>query len=131
MKKILCLLVLVMLLATTPSFAEEGKELTGMDALRGAKNAIVFSENPENLDLKELSDALYWLGYIQAMSDTVVLICDTYKLPRPYEIPPEGFQNEQVVRVIHKYLSEHPEELHQTARACILMALCKMFPRKQ
>lgn len=40
---------------------------------------------------------------------------------------PEGVKLGQAVRVVERWLDEHPEKLHQTASACLFQALHSTF----
>jgi hypothetical protein len=42
--------------------------------------------------------------------------------------PWHGISNDQAVRIVVKWLNKHPEDLHQTARVTVLVALRNAFP---
>ena len=71
--------------------------------------------------------SFYWIGYLGGFNDAAVLI-DTAAAHGIYCVPPTGIENDQLVRVVKKYLDEHPEDLHQSARILILFALREAFP---
>lgn len=105
-------------------------DLTGMEALRGAKNVVAMTEK-KDLSPEDMVDASYWLGYFGGINDAVIATCAIFEKEPLYSIPPEGIQAEQIALIVDKYLSENPEKLHLPARACVIVALGLAFPRKE
>ncbi len=64
-------------------------------------------------------EGLYSMGQLKASSRTQRLYCR-----------PEGVPMEQVIRVVQKSLSDHPENLHLPACGLVLVALNEAFPCK-
>lgn len=50
---------------------------------------------------------------------------------RPFCTPPEGVKSSQLVAVIRKYLSDHPERFHHEAHLLVVDALHEAFPCRQ
>ena len=99
---------------------------TGMDLLR-ACNTIIQAEEGKEVAMGDRLLSLYWTGYLGGFNDAAVLI-DTAISHGIYCVPAQGIENDQLVRVVKKYLDEHPEDLHQSARILILFALREAFP---
>ena len=84
-------------------------------------------------DVEQLSTALqrgYCMGYVAGLTHGVAsseLIHDVKSSERVFCLP-EGVTNIQKVRVIRKYISNHPEEAHNPAQGQALMALREAFP---
>lgn len=43
-------------------------------------------------------------------------------------LPDRGITNDQVARLLVKFLREHPEQLHESGRMSLYIALAKVFP---
>ena len=99
---------------------------TGMDLLR-ACNAIIQAEEGGDVSIENQLLSFYWTGYLGGFNDAAVLI-DTAVSHGIYCVPSQGIENDQLVRVVKKYLDEHPEDLHLTARILVLLALREAFP---
>lgn len=99
---------------------------TGMDLLR-ACNTIIQAEEGKEVAMGDQLLSLYWTGYLGGFNDAAVLI-DTAVSHGIYCVPSQGIENDQLVRVVKKYLDEHPEDLHLTARILVLLALREAFP---
>ena len=99
---------------------------TGMDLLR-ACNTIIQAEEGQDVSMDDQLLSFYWTGYLGGFNDAAVLI-GTGTSQKIYCLPPTGIENDQLVRVVKKYLDEHPEDLHQSARILVLLALSEAFP---
>ena len=71
--------------------------------------------------------SLYWMGYLGGFNDAAMLI-GTGTSQKIYCLPAAGIEIDQLVRVVNKFLDEHPEDLHLTARILVLLALTGAFP---
>lgn len=75
---------------------------------------------PDDMVLK-----LYGLGYLAGFLE------GSWKTWTPYasfKLPPGHFSVDQLAAVVGKYLSDHPERLHEPAGVLILRALTASFP---
>ena len=75
---------------------------------------------PENLD------AIYCLGMIQGIS-----LADEIHGAAGHQrffCPPQEAQTRQLVRVVVKWLNEHPKRLHEIDGVLIVLALSRGFP---
>ena len=121
MKKVF--LVLIVILSVSSLSAQTD---TGMDLLR-ACNAIIQAEEDQDVSMEDQLLGLYWTGYLAGFNEAAVLI-GTGTSQKIYCLPSAGIENEQLVRVVKKYLDEHPEDLHRSARIAVLLALSEAFP---
>ncbi len=121
MKKVFLLLIIILAFSGVSAQTD-----TGMDLLRGC-NAIIQAEEGKEVSMEDQLMSFYWIGYLGGFNDAAVLI-DTAAAHGIYCVPPTGIENDQLVRVVKKYLDEHPEDLHQSARILILFALREAFP---
>jgi hypothetical protein len=91
-------------------------------------------------DTEDFREKAYCCGYIagamdsqvtfqESMKATVqVLKPDSKPMPNLYCLPDGGLEMGQALRVVVKWLKDHPEKLHQRADALILNAFVDGFP---
>ena len=72
------------------------------------------------------SGAALGRGYVMGATDGLTFVPPS----RRWICLPGGVANEQVVRVVQKYLKENPETLHYLAQGQINNALVRAFPCK-
>lgn len=65
------------------------------------------------------------LGYINAYRDLAAMLPDAQLLCLP-----DGIGNEQFIRILLKYLDQHPEKLHLPAAQLVYDAMQDVFPCK-
>ena len=119
LKSVLSIVLLVS--ALLPSFA---RAFTGNDVLNYCPTAL----NIENATSPEaLMKSMHCIGYVGGLNDATRMLQDFYA-KHSYCIPETGLQNDQVVRVFLKWLAEHPETLHESARGLFLTAMGAAFP---
>lgn len=103
---------------------------TGAELLRACSAAV---KTADGLQISEEDAALsiYCLGYVSGFTDSVRLTSHFYK-PRDPKIclPEKGTSNNQLIRVVTKWLKDHPENLHESARMEVLLAFQNTFPCK-
>jgi len=102
----------------------------GNDLLRGCKY-IVRQDNGEELNGYEMVQTTFWLGYISGYTDSKIIQEVFCGKIGPYCLPSKGLENQQIARIIIKYLENNPEKLHTSARLLIGGTLCKYFPCEQ
>ena len=71
------------------------------------------------------------LGYIRAVSDAVQSSANSKTgVPALFCIPggEAGVTSGQVVKVVIKYLEEHPQDLHKDAAGLVMSGLAEAFP---
>lgn len=78
---------------------------------------------------QEQIESIYCLAYLSGFTDSVRL-SSHFDKPKAQKIclPETGASNEQLARVVTKWLREHPDTLHQAARIEIMIAFEKAFP---
>jgi len=84
----------------------------------------------EQRDIAGNTQSGYCLGYVAGLTqgvDSSEVIHHVKPSEKVFCLP-EGITNIQKVRVIRKYISNHPEEAHDPAQGQALMALREAFP---
>lgn len=104
------------------SSAAEEPALSGEVLLRHCESALQ-DRTPRSFEAGVCVGILQTLTYIQPLLDP------TYGKAR-YCLP-EGFSNEQEVRVVVAYSQAHPERLQEEGRTLALDALHEAFPCKE
>lgn len=67
-------------------------------------------------------------GYVTGLYDYQGMFVAWSYLDEPYFCSPDGAEMSQLVKVVTKYLNEHPEELHLSAGGTVAIALGIAFP---
>ena len=130
MKYIIRIALLIFLL-TLPAQArdESTGPSTGLDLLRAYTTAIKWFEG-KTISPKENIEVMYWIGFLGGFIDgNIITRYDGEK--HPLCLPSTGIQTEQAVRIVHKYLENHPEDLHLGAQILVFIALRDAFPCKE
>jgi hypothetical protein len=110
----------VLLVASSASAWERGDQM--LWACKGE------GPEPENAILGKVTCAAYLSGFLDSHSLAVGL-GDSRKQMN-FCLPPAGISNDQAMRVVIKWLEAHPEELHESSRMLVLLALRDAFPCK-
>jgi Rap1a immunity proteins len=77
--------------------------------------------NP-HMSRSDLLNRMYLMGYVQGFTEARPSAAE-------YDIPP-GVTLEQAVRIIKKWLEDHPKMLDKPAHSLILLALRDAYPAK-
>ncbi|MGC9323879.1 MAG: Rap1a/Tai family immunity protein [Desulfomonilia bacterium] len=109
------LMILVMWAA--PSFAG----LTGDELLQECSGAL------SSGDPKDLEDSAC-MDYIAGFLDSYAVVTSSYPNAALFCLPKEGISDHQTIRIVVKWLEEHPEKLHLNAGKLITEALQDAFP---
>jgi hypothetical protein len=109
----------IILVSTEPTSASDDIQLTDGTMLLHLCEAAL-NPRPTRADFP---GHMYVMGYIRGFTEAE---------PRDaeYDIPP-GVSLEQAVRVIKKWLDDHPQMLDRTPRELILRALKDAYPAKR
>ena len=67
-------------------------------------------------------------GYIMGIDDYQGTLVNWSLLDEPYFCTPDSAKMSQLVKVVTKYLNEHPEKLHLDAGSLVANALNEPFP---
>jgi hypothetical protein len=87
-------------------------------------------DNGAKLSDTELVQGVSCIQYLSGLLDGVTLTESLSGGATMICAPASGISNDQLVRVVVKYLREHPENLHRSGRMEALIALSKAFPCK-
>src|SRR5437016_6045481 len=120
----MCVFLVFGLIAT--AFAEENPITDGnslSDGLRLMEKAL--SSGPD-VTASELREAERAMAYIQGFLGAC-LVWQTHDKNSPVQLP-KSIKATQVIRVIQKWLNDHPEDLHSPANALCFEAIAKAFP---
>ena len=70
-------------------------------------------------------------AYISGFIDSYQLTTAAHRVTPVICLPPSGISNDQGMRIVTKYLEAHPEDLHESARSSVFLALREAFPCEQ
>jgi len=123
MKKLALLFVAVSLFVASPVMAELGIYFTDGNSLQ--KNCI---ETEKETTINNALPSGLCLGYIRGVSDLHSTLSRNL-LPKPLFCSPKNATAGQLVKIVIKFLNEHPEiMLHEPASGLVLCALIEAFP---
>lgn len=105
-------------IATPVAAQERAEELLWNCSGKAAGNAV-----------EKEARRLHCIGYLQGANDMLRLLNDFLKANLVCA-PDEGLSNDQVVRIVMKWIEDNPEKMHIPGRTAVLMALMKAFPCK-
>ena len=69
----------------------------------------------------------YCIGFIDTLVYMQTLLTVAHNVDPSFCVP-DGYSNEQGIRVLVKYLTNHPEKLHQPYVMLSMLALMEAFP---
>ena len=98
----------------------EGK--SGLELLRDCNGT---SSNDEMLAQVNL---LTCIAYISGITDANAIIGVARPGSQLFCPPKNGIQNEQYIRILVKWLNDHPDELHKSAKVSVFIAMSEAFP---
>jgi|HubBroStandDraft_1064217.scaffolds.fasta_scaffold168636_2 hypothetical protein len=111
-----------------PCRTTNAQSLTGNELQSKCKHAV--QETPS--DLSSSWSAGLCAGYISGVVDSQAMWEAFEHVEKNYEqfhyCMPAAATNEQALKIVVKYLDDHPERLHEPANILILEALHKAFP---
>jgi hypothetical protein len=128
--------LLLVLIALTASACASTPYKDGNDLLQQCKVAVRFIDEPKNETTEAVGEGYYCIGLVRGVLDTVDVwqfadkaLKNKVSPGRPC-LPEESLKNIQAVRIVVKWLNEHPEQLHNGASLLVLVALRDAFPCK-
>jgi hypothetical protein len=129
--KWLTLCAVVLLFACVPSVAQTTHEYTGLDLLNRCQP---LTRTPLSLSSNEREEAGYCMGYLLGMKDmlttwNVVDEHDKIKGRSTMCVPYEATTAE-LVRVVVKFLNDHPTKLHEYMGGVVISAFRDAYPCK-
>lgn len=101
-------------------------EITGNDILTDCP--YIFNDNKS--DHLKMVKASHCMGFISGLNDMAALFQSLFDT-KAYCLPEKGLETGQVMRVFIKWLDEHPESLHESARSLFISAFNDAFPCKE
>jgi hypothetical protein len=123
-------LVTALVLCLASSGETKAQELSSIELLRHC-NAAVRQADAGNLTADEQLQGFGCFKYLAGFLDGYVLAASMSEkgFGRTLCPPPTtGIESEQAARIVAKWLKENPEQLHQSARISVLIALGRAFP---
>jgi hypothetical protein len=102
---------------------------SGMTLLHQCEAAVKLSgsgHSTYNGQAGDAADASYCNGYVNGIVDQLTIMSSAMKTA--YCLPSYGGSNEQFVRIVLKYLQDHPESLNQPAISPTSLAITGAFP---
>lgn len=102
-------------------------QVEGSEILRGCGATVKQADGVRVTD-REAIESIWCTGYISGITDGLRIAPELLGQRPFFCMPQKGVSNDQIIRVIVKYLRENPEQLHQSGRSSALVALTKAFP---
>jgi hypothetical protein len=90
---------------------------SGSDLLEGCRDLVAN---------RETAPGVYCLATVIATRNLAQYLMESMR-----SCPPTETTNGQVVRLVTKYMEDHPERLHEPHQAVILLALRETYPCKR
>ena len=126
MKKILlCLLLVTLCLMSSSALADGNKLLKKCKA-----EEYILNEGQYN-EIEDVLTSDFCLGIVQGVKNTMQALCSAEAgIGHKYRVcfPEGGITNGQAVRIVVKYLEEHPEDLHEHEVVLLMRAYYDAYP---
>lgn len=107
---------------------ESGVKSDGNQLLKQCTQSVRVLDG-DTLDSGQDIESMYCIGYMKGFLDAHGFIGALSKI-QLFCIPEGGIQTGQAIRIIVKWLKDHPERLHHEAGMLTLAALGRAFPCK-
>ena len=118
--------VAVAIMVSATAFAADAPVDTGNYLLRQCREAIKIIDGKDG----DIQDASYCFGFVRATYSALQMDASDFGV-----CPPSGgVTGEQGVRIVVKFLNEHPERLHEDAFVLAFVAMGQAFvcpPKKK
>ncbi len=75
-------------------------------------------------------DAGYCMGFLNGLTTTTSIMTKVFNISRPFCMP-NNVTTGQSVRIVVKYLKDHPESLHEDEGFLAMLAFIEAFPCKE
>ncbi len=122
MRNFLALLFLTLMSVLEPAAAQTGSTL-----LENCTLAVRHSDG-NKLEDRELIKALSCIDYVSGFLDATGMIHSFRPQTQIVCMPVKGITNDRAIRVLVKHLRSTPENLHDSGRISLLIALTNSFP---
>jgi Ssp1 endopeptidase immunity protein Rap1a len=114
-----CIAITIVLLLQAFSFARADALISnGSSLLQHCEIALKVDKTGA-----DIANGMYLLGYVNG-------VLGAHQIDTGYKIPPD-ITNDQKIRIIKKWLDDHPKTLNQDAGFLILYSLMDAFPAKK
>jgi hypothetical protein len=115
--------------SASPTQTQRG-EITDGNSLQ--RNLRLYTRYADGAKLRtdEILTCFVTVGYIQGLEGGSEPWATLYKAECPYYAVPR-MPVSQLIQVVDKYLTDHPEELHQPAAALFFAAITQSFPNPE
>jgi hypothetical protein len=127
MKQVLkCSTLMILLWIALPASAA----MTGQELLNRCTASEKSVDGTEKLTGEEMLDAMWCMGYMSGLLDGFSV--GDYKVgdAKVMCAPEEGLTRTQAMKIVNKWLREHPEALPKSGRRGALLALASAYPCK-
>jgi hypothetical protein len=127
MKQVLkCCALMILLWSATPASAA----MTGQELLNRCTASEKSVDGTEKLTGEEMLDAMWCMGYMSGLLDGFSV--GDYKVGDAKVVcaPEEGLTRTQAMKIVNKWLREHPDALQKSGRRDALLALASAYPCK-
>ena len=115
------LFIISLLLISSPLSAAT---VDGTLVLQHCKNALQFTDKVlKNADPGDSTGIGFCVGMLEGVTYTMTLLSDGAICP-----PGGGMQNMDVLKIVVKYLEDHPTDLHMDGAFLVNMALFDAYP---
>lgn len=81
-----------------------------------------------DVEVEQMLGIAWCAAYISGMVDATRILGDVNPDGRLICYPQEGISNDQAMRIVVKWLEDHPQSLHESARMSTMIALADAFP---
>jgi Rap1a immunity proteins len=85
------------------------------------------SDVPPNATVEQLAVFVRCMAYLEGANDMLTMVM-AFTAPGRYCPPARGMSNDQIRRIVQKWIRDHPEEMSESARGVVFTALMKTFP---
>ncbi|WLG52246.1 Rap1a/Tai family immunity protein [Pseudomonas sp. FP1742] len=102
--------------------------LDGNGLLSACQMTIRFSDGDKNVSAADVGQCS---GIVEGVEGAIFVLNDSVGPNMKTCYPPNGTTNIQKVRIVVKYMLEHPDQLHLPAAALTLISYMGAFPCKK
>lgn len=103
---------------------------TGQEVKRGDQLLWQCNETASS-KVEAFAGKLLCAGYVDGFIDSYRVSTTYYGRPDAFCLPATGLSIDQATRVVVRYLEDHPNELHESARSSVFLALRTAFACKR
>ncbi len=120
--------LIALTLFASVTLGAEYAEINGNELLRRCNISVRYLNEGKILNDDELAGGTYCLAYISGYVDAEQVSTARPGNKSSFCMPDAGIDLRQTVRIVTKWLTDHPGQLHSTSRVLIGLALKDAFP---